>query len=363
MDKAWHVHTLYVKQFKMTSKQQSGSVQWQSPSNIALVKYWGKYGRQYPRNASISFTLSKAHTNTTLNWYPKQEAQAAICLNFTFEGQENEAFASKIVRFLDSILDEMPFLVDYDLQISSGNSFPHSSGIASSASSMSALALCLCEMEALLAGKAFQKNDPQLLQRASHIARLGSGSAARSVFPIAAIWGVHEAFEGSANDYAIPAGHLMAPIFHTFQDTILIVSKAEKEVSSRAGHALMEGNPFADLRYQQANENLVALMKAMKEGDLDQFISLVEAEALSLHALMMTSTPSYLLMRPNTLAIIEKIRAFRAATACPVCFTLDAGPNVHLLYPEKEKEQVQKWIVAELKDLCEEGYLIEDFVG
>lgn len=339
----------------------AGTVAWQSPSNIALVKYWGKFGRQYPRNPSISFTLATAHTDTKVHYESKSVADG-ISLDFLFEGQANEAFRLKMVKFLASITDIFPFLPHLHLNISSSNSFPHSSGIASSASSMSALALCLCSIEQEILGKSVAANDPVFLQKASYIARLGSGSACRSVYARAAVWGTSAAVVGSSNDYAVPFNDLHS-VFDDYQDSILIVSRAEKKVSSRAGHALMNGNPYAAIRYEQAHQNLTTLIEVLKNGDLTQFVEIVEAEALILHALMMCSTPSYLLMRPNTLQVIEKIRQFRADTGHPVCFTLDAGPNVHVLYPKNITAQVTDFINAELLPFCEGGYWIADKMG
>ena len=339
----------------------SGSISWRSPSNLALVKYWGKYGRQLPRNPSISFTLNNAFTETSLAYQPKASNDDAIALNFFFEKKENEAFKKKIVKFLESIISIFPFLKDLELTIHSYNSFPHSTGIASSASAMSALATCLCSLENDLFGTL--NEEKAFLQKASYIARLGSGSASRSVYPNLAIWGASKAVEESSNLYAVPWGHHVAKIFHTFHDTILIADRKEKSVSSRAGHALMEGNIFAENRYTQANQRFERLLLALKEGDLDTFGRITENEALTLHALMMTSEPSYILMRPNTLVMIEKIRAYREATNQPLYFSLDAGPNIHLLYPDEIKEDVLSFIKNEMEPLCENGEWIADQVG
>ena len=340
---------------------QSGSISWRSPSNLALVKYWGKYGRQLPRNPSISFTLNNAFTETRLDYQPKASNDTSIALNFFFEKKENEAFKNKILNFLESIVDIFPFLKELELTIHSYNSFPHSTGIASSASAMSALATCLCSLEHKLFGTLSDEND--FLQKASYIARLGSGSASRSVYPTMAIWGESKTVHGSSNLYAVPWGQNVAKVFHTFHDTILIADRKEKSVSSRAGHALMEGNIFAANRYAQANERFEKLLLALKEGDLETFGNITENEALTLHALMMTSEPSYILMRPNTLVMIEKIRAYRATTQQPLYFSLDAGPNIHLLYPDEIKEDVLSFIKNEMEPLCENGEWIADQVG
>lgn len=328
-----------------------GGVKWQSPSNIALVKYWGKSpkGPQIPQNPSISLTLSQCRTETSVFY----EESDRFGLHFRFDGKENPEFQTKLVDFLKTQMVRFPFLNRMDLQIDSHNSFPHSSGIASSASSMSALVLCLLDIE----------NKNMDLQEASRLARLASGSACRSVFPKAALWGAIEAFKGSSDEYAVSLEDQIDPIFKTYHDSILIVSDAKKAVSSRAGHALMDTNPYASTRYAVANRNIADLLAALKTGDLETFIKITESEAMQLHALMMCSNPSFILMKPNTLRIINTLYEFRRETDIPVCFTLDAGPNVHLLYPDQHAEMVERFIMDELEPYCHEGQWIADRVG
>ncbi len=337
-------------------------IAWRSPSNIALIKYWGKYGRQLPKNPSISFTLDAAFTETEIEYQSKAPGTAqGIDIDFFFEGQKNDAFQQKIEKFFHSILDVFPFLGQLKMTIRSSNSFPHSAGIASSASAMSALAMCLCSIEHQLFNPF--ESDEAFLRKGSYVARLGSGSACRSIFGGLAVWGETGEVKGASNYYAVPVANQVHEIFHDFHDDILLISKEEKEVSSRAGHGLMDENPYAKLRYEQAGRRLHHLMQAMKMGDLERFGSIVENEALTLHALMMTSNPSYILMKPNTLHAIEKLRRFRKETGHPVYFTLDAGPNLHLLYPHASVDAVQTFIKSELASLCEKEHWIADQVG
>jgi diphosphomevalonate decarboxylase len=151
--------------------------------------------------------------------------------------------------------------------------------------------------------------------------------------------------------------------FKDMHDDILIVSREEKSVSSRAGHALMEGNPFAAPRYEQARTRFSTLLDAMRVGDVEVFGKIAEDEALTLHALMMCSNPSYTLLRPASLSIIEKVRQYRADTGNPVYFTLDAGPNVHLLYPGDIVHEVRAFIDEQLEEHCEDGFVQQDWVG
>ena len=330
-----------------------GRVGWACLSNIALVKYWGKKGKQLPQNPSISFTLSECRSETFITF----EKADRFGFSFYFEGKENPAFGSKIEKFLIDNQAFFPFINQLNLKVESRNTFPHSSGIASSASSMSAFVMCLLNIENQIVSKQFD------FQKASYFSRLASGSAARSVFPVMALWGKTEAYEGSSDEYAVSLENDIHPVFKTYHDSILIVSGETKSVSSRAGHALMEGNPYAPARYAQANENIKNLLSALKSGDLDTFINITESEALQLHALMMCSNPSFILMKPNTLNLINEIREFREETKIPLCFTLDAGPNVHLLYPESEAEKVEHFIKDNLATYCIDNKWIADHVG
>jgi len=346
---------------KADYKISSGTVTWQSPSNIALVKYWGKKGFQVPANPSLSMTLSSSFTETSVEFF-HLKTPGKISIEFFFEGEKNELFESKIVKYFENISTELPFLKDSHFIINSKNTFPHSAGIASSASAMSALALCLCSIEQLLLEGRENQND-EFFKRASYFARIGSGSAARSVYDGLVSWGETDLIEGSSDDFATQFPQAMHPIFEGFRDSILIVSKGEKEVSSRAGHALMNNHPYAEARYAQAVNNLGKLIHAIPRGDLDTFIKVVENEALSLHAMMMASSPGFILYGANTLAIIQEIVKFRKQSDANVCFTLDAGPNVHLLYPEKESELVKQFITNSLLKYCENETVIGDLMG
>lgn len=341
-----------------TQSLSSGNVSWQSPSNIALVKYWGKYGEQLPMNASVSFTLNNCHTKTSL-FFEKKNSEG-----FDFEvfldGKSEESFEAKIQKFFERVEVYLPFLKDFKFKIETSNSFPHSSGIASSASGMSALALCLMDMEQQMQPGI---TDEYLNEKASFLARLGSGSACRSVEGPLIVWGEHSEIEGSNNCFGTKYPFEIHKNFENYQDAILLVDKGEKQVSSTVGHDLMLDHPFAEQRFRQAKDNLSKLIPVFKNGNLSEFIKIVENEALSLHAMMMTSMPYFILMKPNTLEIINRIWKFREESGSNVCFTLDAGANVHMLYPETEKESVLHFIKKELSQFCKNGEFIVDGVG
>jgi diphosphomevalonate decarboxylase len=352
-----------------------GSVKWESPSNIALVKYWGKRKNQIPENPSISFTLSNCKTITEITFTKK--ADRDFSFEVYFEGEKNEAFKPKIQTFFERIETYMPFLRDYHFKIQTSNTFPHSSGIASSASGMSAIALCLMSIEQKLTEAVTSSTSTALSinsversheksyfnQKASFLARLGSGSACRSIEGELVVWGKNESIADSSDLYGVKFAGEVHSNFKNYQDTILLVDKGEKQVSSTVGHNLMFGHPFAKERFAQAHENLGKLKTVLASGDLNEFIAIVESEALTLHAMMMTSMPYFILMKPNTLEIINKIWAYRAKTDSKVCFTLDAGANVHVLYPEHETENILEFIKNELVRYCQNEHYICDQIG
>lgn len=346
----------------MTQKvnTKSANIKWKSPSNIALIKYWGKHNNQLPRNPSLSITLRESTTSTEIDYRIKSKSEG-LSIDFFFEGKPAKDFADRIDKFLNKQTPKFPFLNQIHLEINSSNTFPHSSGIASSASAFSALALCLMNISESFSGN--KKTGTEFYKAASELARLGSGSASRSVYGGYVVWGAHQDFPEYSDNYAVPVCTKIHPIFQNYHDAILIVSGETKKVGSSAGHALMEGHDFAQARYDQANRNLVMMHKVLETGNLDQFIEIVENEALSLHGLMMSSNPGYLLMEYNTIRIINIIRDFRAETNIPLCFTLDAGPNVHLLYPDQNRKEVLHLIKSELIPLCDNKRWIDDGLG
>ncbi len=346
-------------ELKLSGKDLTGLVSWQSPSNIALVKYWGKFGVQLPCNPSLSITLDQAYTKTEISWRSKKTS--GISLEYFFENERKELFEQKITGYMESLIPVFPFLEQLHLVINSLNSFPHSAGIASSASSMSALALCLCSLEHDIFGTLNQEE--AFYEKASYVARLGSGSACRSVYGGLSVWGESETIPGSSNEYAVEFPHPVHSKFQNLQDTILIVSSEEKTVSSREGHALMNNHPFAEQRFKQAISNLTDLSDVLQQGDWEGFVRITENEALSLHAMMMTGNPGYMLFHPNSLRIIEEINEIRQQSDILLCFTLDAGPNIHLIYPESEKERVNEFVIQRLFAYCEKGKVILDKAG
>jgi diphosphomevalonate decarboxylase len=304
------------------------SSEWVCPSNIALIKYWGKRAGQIPRNPSLSFSLSEAFSRTRVA-ISERTNSPDFSLDFTLDGANNERFAARVLTYLGKIQQDLPWVNDFAFEISTTNSFPHSSGIASSASGFGALALCLADLDAQVTDR---KRD--FFPFSSYLARLGSGSASRSVFPGFSVWGKAAFLPGSNNLYALPLTEAsIHPLFRNIRDTIVVVNTGEKSTSSTQGHLSMDKNPFAQLRYRQARRNLHELIHTLEKGDWIAFVSIIEQEAFALHAMMMTGSDPFFLFEPETLTLIRELWKIRAQEKLAFGITLDAGPNLHIIHP------------------------------
>jgi diphosphomevalonate decarboxylase len=314
-----------------------------APANIAWVKYWGKKGPQLPANPSLSLTLSASKTETSLRVLPAEE----LSVELVFEGESRPDFALKTKNYLASLAHELPFISKTQFHIQTRNTFPHSSGIASSASSMAALARAMGELMGKLSG---EEVNPQLV---GSLARLGSGSACRSLSAGYMMWGEAPYVTGSSDLYAIDVTKKVHPSFLGAKDCIIVVSSREKEVSSRAGHSQMKEHPYAQARIAQAHTHMQSMWEGMQAGDWTRVGEIMEADALALHALMMTSNPGFILLEANSLEIIRLVRMFRRESQVPVYFTIDAGPNIHLIYPPEFQGKVEAFVRHELLRLSE----------
>jgi diphosphomevalonate decarboxylase len=325
------------------------------PSNIALIKYWGKYENQIPANPSISYTLNHCRTNTTMEF----SAGEGFSVQTFLAGNEEQKFAEKIEKYFKNIEQYLPWILKGKYVIRTENTFPHSSGIASSASGFGAIAKCLMQLDAAFSGSISEEVS---LEKASFLARLGSGSACRSLYNGLVVWGNTKEVEGSSDLYAVQyPNDEIHPVFKNFNDWVLLIHEGEKSVSSTVGHGLMKTNPYAERRFQEAHENFATLKDILKTGDLEGFIKLTEHEALTLHAMMMMSDPAFILMKTGTLEVINKIWEFRRITGLPLFFTLDAGANVHLLFPNDiESDKIKIFIKQELLPFTQNGGVVKD---
>jgi diphosphomevalonate decarboxylase len=192
---------------------------------------------------------------------------------------------------------------------------------------------------------------------------MGSGSASRSVYGGWVLWGETPLITNSSNDYAVPISDYANFVFNTYYDAILIVNSGVKQVTSSEGHRLMESNPFKEVKFMTGKQNALELINALKSGNEKVFRNIAENEAMSLHAMFLTSIPYYILIKPETLQIIDRLNGFRKDSGLEFSFTLDAGPNIHLLYPESVRERLIAFIKSDLISFCENGMWIDDRIG
>jgi len=338
------------KEFQINNQTVSESC----PSNIALIKYWGKYDNQIPANPSISFTLSHCKTNTTIEFLANEPFSVQT---FLAENEEVK-FAEKIEKYFKNIEQYLPWILQGKYIIRTENTFPHSSGIASSASGFGAIAKCLMKLDEVFSGK---DSEEESLRKASFLARLGSGSACRSLYNGLVVWGESQV-KGSSDLFAVQyPNDEIHDVFKNFNDWVLLIHEGQKSVSSTVGHGLMNTNPYAERRFQEARESFEPMKEILKSGDMQSFIKLVEHEALTLHAMMMMSDPAFILMKTGTLEVINRVWDFRRITGLPLFFTLDAGANVHLLFPnDLEQNKIEDFINQELLPFTQKNGVVKD---
>jgi diphosphomevalonate decarboxylase len=342
------------KNFKISDQKVAESC----PSNIALIKYWGKFADQIPANPSISYTLNLCKTDTQIQFFAGENFSVQTFLS----GKEEINFGKKIEKYFKNVEEYLPWILKGKYIVATENTFPHSSGIASSASGFGAIAKCLMDLEEVFSGRLEEEFK---LKKASFLARLGSGSACRSLYNGLVVWGKTAEVEGSSDFFAVsyPAEEIH-PVFKNFNDWVLLIHEGEKSVSSTVGHGLMNMNPYAERRFQEAHESFVSLKSILKNGDMENFIKLVEHEALTLHAMMMMSEPAFILMKTGTLAVINKIWKFRKKTNLSLFFTLDAGANVHLLFPsDNDEDAIKEFIIKELLQHTQNNGVVKDVMN
>jgi diphosphomevalonate decarboxylase len=295
-------------------------------SNIAFIKYWGVADPHLniPLNNSISMTLGALHTTTTVEWDVAGylSADQIVIDGVRAEGPK----AERVTRHLDFIR-HLAGDRRFRARVVSRNNFPMASGIASSASAFAALTMAACTAIGLSLDRT----------QLSAIARRGSGSASRSIF------GGYVEWERGGSDATSVARQLFPPDYWPLRDVVAVVSTNEKTVSSQNGHALALTSPLNSARVDAVYGMLQEVRNAIALRDLEHLGPLIEQDALAMHAVMMTSRPSLLYWQPGTLEVLHAVRRWREEDGLPVYFTIDAGPNVHLLCePAFERELLRR---------------------
>ncbi len=291
-----------------------------APSNIAFIKYWGRKDEELrlPKNGSISMNLSDLFTTTTVEFSKNFERD-----NIIIDGQENEKESQRAIKHLDRIRN----LAHTNLyaKVVSINNFPSGTGLSSSASGFAALTVAASTAAGLNLSE----------RKLSILARLGSGSACRSIPD-----GFTEWLDGNTNDtsYAVS---IYPKDYWNISDVVVIASNERKIVSTTQGQKLSASSPFFETRLKNISKKISSLKEYLKDKNFTAFGELIESEALELHSIMLTSTPSLIYLLPNTLRVMHDVKKMRNQ-GIEAYFTLNTGQDVHVICESKNAEHVAK---------------------
>ncbi|OGK42877.1 diphosphomevalonate decarboxylase [Candidatus Roizmanbacteria bacterium RIFCSPLOWO2_01_FULL_37_13] len=299
------------------------------PSNIAFIKYWGKKDEnlRLPENGSISMNLSDLTTTTTVEFLQNLREDSVI-----IDGKAEKKKIERVSKQLDRVRKIAKF--PYKAKVVSQNNFPSGTGLSSSASGLAALTLAASKSAGL------NLSEKEL----SILARQGSGSACRSVPD-----GFVEWLEGNTSETSY-AYSLYPENYWDILDIVVVVSHDKKDISSTGGQKIVATSSFYKVRLSNINKKIELCKKLLSEKNFPEFGKLIEAEALELHAIMLTSSPSLIYWLPGTIKIMKLVKKWRSE-GLAVYFTVNTGQDVHLIIEGKNKkillEKLQK--VKEIK--------------
>jgi len=293
----------------------------QALANIAFIKYWGNRDNtlRLPLNGSISMNLDELYTRTTVSFQPSLPFDELI-----INGHEIRGGGLERITYILDIIRGMAKLRER-AEVMSENNFPSGAGIASSAAAFAALALAGIKAAGL------SLSEPEL----SRLARRGSGSASRS------IPGGFVEWQAGISDEDSFAFSIADPGHWNLVDCVAIVSASHKKTGSTEGHGIAATSPLQAARIADAPRRLEICRKAILERDFNTFASIVELDSDLMHAVMMTSTPALHYWKPASLEVMNCVRQWRME-GIPVCYTVDAGPNVHVICLETEAHVIDK---------------------
>lgn len=292
-----------------------------SHPNIALIKYWGNKNKtlRIPVNGSLSFNLDSLFTKTQVSFDPKLTSDILIINGIETTGSG----LARVVSFLNIVREKAGNQIF--AQVKSENNFPIGTGIASSASAFAALSLAASYAIGLTLSE----------KELTCLARRGSGSASRSIPD-----GFVEWFPGESDSdsYSIS----IAPAHHwDLVDLVVVVSQEHKKIGSTAGHELADTSPLQSARVKDANRRLDIVRKAIINRDFEAMADMVELDSNMMHAVMMTSSPALMYWDNSSITIMKNVQKWRAG-GIPVCYTMDAGPNVHVITTKDYSEEIHR---------------------
>jgi diphosphomevalonate decarboxylase len=306
--------------------------------NIAFIKYWGNRDDKLrlPANSSISMNLGALSTHTSVIFDPNLTEDI-----FLLNGiQQSGDSLVRVNRFLDTTrgLANSPLFA----KIESNNDFPTGAGIASSASAFAALALAASSALGLNLDEA----------SLSRLARRGSGSACRSVPSGYSEW------QMGTSDHDSYAISLAEPDHWALTDCIAVIHSEEKEAGSSEGHRIADTSPLQAARVTDSSRRLAICREAVIRQDFDKLAGIIELDSNLLHAVMMTSNPALYYWRSGTVEVMNAVRTWRKQ-GFPCAFTIDAGPNVHVICPTRDGPRLE----SRLREIPEVESVLVSGVG
>jgi diphosphomevalonate decarboxylase len=293
----------------------------QANPNIAFIKYWGNQDHtlRIPENGSISMNLDGLHTTTTVTFASDYRNDQLILNNNPVEG----SVFKRVSAFLDRVRKLAG--IEQFAAVNSQNNFPTGAGIASSASAFAALSLAATSAAGL-------HLDEKALSR---LARTGSGSACRSIPSGFVEW------QAGDSDLTSYAHSIAPPEYWNLVDCIAVVAVGHKSTGSSEGHTTASTSPLQAARVSDAERRLRLCRQAILNRDFETFAQITELDSNLMHSVMMTSTPSLFYWTPPTLDVIHSVQTWRKQ-GLPVCYTIDAGPNIHVITLSDSVEQVSR---------------------
>lgn len=287
--------------------------------NIAFIKYWGNRDQhlRLPVNGSISMNLDGLYTRTTVSFQPSLALDELVI-------NGHEMTGSGLARVSD-ILDEVRAAsgLRQRVEVTSENNFPTGAGIASSAAAFAALALAAVRAAGL------EWSEAQI----SRLARHGSGSACRS------IPGGFVEWEPGTGDEDSIAVSIAEPEHWALADCVALVNDSHKATGSTEGHALAPTSPLQVARVADTPRRLEICRRSILSRDFAGLAGIIELDSNMMHAVMMTSNPVLAYWQAATMTVMQAVREWRAA-GLPVAYTIDAGPNVHVICPQDQAGKV-----------------------
>lgn len=325
-----------------------------APSNIAFIKYWGAKNlkKALPANPSISMTLRECTSRSTVEHLDEAGEHEVLWRSDGGFTPAPPAFAERVIQHLDRLLKLTG--CGGRFRVATENSFPSAAGLASSASGFAALTLAT--LEAL--GREASPAERSALARAS-----GSGSASRSVMGGYVEWPA----EGADAEPGVEChAYQLHPAEHwRLSNVIAVVETGAKEVSSLDGHRRARSSPYWRTRQRRLPARLRAVRRALEERDFELLGSVVEAEAIDLHCVAMTSRPPVFYWRPATLTVLETVRTLRR-DGISAWSTMDAGANVHVICQPADEAAVARrlkalgGVVQVIRDGTGDGPVVEE---